>query len=174
VDRINPPRPPQRRRSAVLAAAGAFVLGVLYAAISGYWGSGGTALLASVGGVFQRAGRNGSVAVLAVVWLTVLLKLLAASLGAVVVAGEPRIDVRRRRQLRMVSWAAASVLVIYGGVLSIIGWLVQIGIVSAGAHADHEALRWHAYVWDPRFLVWGLLLAAALLRSRPLATLVVK
>jgi hypothetical protein len=132
VDRINPPRPPQRRRSAVLAAAGAFVLGVLYAAISGYWGSGGTALLASVGGVFQRAGRNGSVAVLAVVWLTVLLKLLAASLGVVVVAGEPRIDVRRRRQLRMVSWAAASVLVIYGGVLSIIGWLAQIGIVSAG------------------------------------------
>jgi hypothetical protein len=150
------------------------VLGVLYAAVSAYWASGGTALLATVGGVFQRAGRDGSVAVVAVVWLTVVLKLLAASLGILVVADGPRIGLRRRRQLRKLSWLAASVLVAYGGVLSIIGWLIQIGVVSPAAHADHEALRWHAYVWDPWFLVWGLLLVAALLRSRPLAPLVVK
>jgi hypothetical protein len=151
-----------------VAAAGALVLGVLYAAVSAYWGSGGTALLASVGGVFERAGRNGSAAVLAVVWLTVLLKLIGASLGILVVTAE-RLDPRRRRQLRVVSWAVVSLLVLYGGVLSVVGWLIQIGVVSPAAHADHEALRWHAYVWDPWFLVWGLLLAAALLCSRPLA-----
>jgi len=32
--------------------------------------------------------------------------------------------------------------------------------------ADHRALAWHAYLWDPWFLVWGVLVTAALLRSR--------
>jgi hypothetical protein len=53
----------------------------------------------------------------------------------------------------------ALILVIYGGVLSLTGWLVQAGIVPAAANADHEALGWHTYLWDPWFLVWGLLLA---------------
>jgi hypothetical protein len=34
------------------------------------------------------------------------------------------------------------------------------------ASADHRALAWRAYLWDPWFLVWGLLVTAALLRSR--------
>ena len=43
---------------------------------------------------------------------------------------------------------------------------VAVGIGAAGAKAEHEALRGHAYVWDPWFLVWGLALAAALVGSR--------
>ena len=35
-----------------------------------------------------------------------------------------------------------------------------------GAGADHRALAWHAYLWDPWFLLWGLLVTAALLRGR--------
>lgn len=154
--------------AAVAFAAVACLLGVLYAAVSAYWGAGGTALLNSVGGTFARAGRDGSAGLGAVVWLTVLLKLTAASIGLVVVRGRPRLEPARARQLRRLAWVVAVVLVLYGGALSIVGWLVQLGIVAAAAHADHEALRWHAYVWDPWFLVWGLMLTAALLRPRPL------
>ena len=32
--------------------------------------------------------------------------------------------------------------------------------------SDHKALAWHAFLWDPWFLVWGLLLAAALTLTR--------
>lgn len=50
--------------------------------------------------------------------------------------------------------------------LSLTGWLVQAGIVPAAANSNHEALRWHAYSWDPWFLVWALLLATGLALSR--------
>lgn len=68
--------------------------------------------------------------------------------------------------MRGAAWLAAAVLVVYGGVLTLIGLLVQADIVHAAAHANHKALRWHAFLWDPWFLVWGLLLATALALSR--------
>ena len=151
---------------AVAAAFAAFLLGVLYAAVSGYWGCGGTALLNTVGGVFQRAGREGGAGAIALVWATAILKVLATILGLLAVVGHRPPDARPRRRARRVAWAVALILVLYGGVLSITGWLIQLGVVSAAAHADHLALRWHAFLWDPWFLVWGLLLAAGLAGSR--------
>jgi Protein of unknown function (DUF3995) len=139
---------------------------VLYAGVSAYWGLGGTALLDTVGGAFERAGRTGSVGVTAVVWVTVLLKLLAATLGVVVVIGRPPLAVAQRRLAQRMAWAAALILIAYGGVLSITGWLVQLDVISPAADADHRALRWHAYLWDPWFLVWGVLLAIGLACSR--------
>jgi hypothetical protein len=121
--------------------------------------------LDTVGGAFQRAGRTGSVGLVAVVWLTVLLKLLAAILGLVIVLGRPPLAAAQRRLVRRMARAAAVILIVYGGVLSITGWLVQLGIVSPAANADHRALRWHAFLWDPWFLAWGLLLAIGLARS---------
>ena len=52
-------------------------------------------------------------------------------------------------------------------VLSVVGWLVQAGVVAHGRNADRTALAWHAFLWDPWFLVWGLLVAAALRRMPP-------
>lgn len=154
------------KRFATRAARAAALLGVLYAAVSFYWALGGTALLDTVGGVFQKAGRNGSVGVDAVVWLTVALKLIAAGLGLAAVRRPARLGARRRRQVRATAWTAAAILTLYGGVLSITGWLVQAGVISAAAHADHRALRWHAFLWDPWFLAWGVLLAVALKATR--------
>jgi Protein of unknown function (DUF3995) len=156
--------------SAVAAASAALLLGVLYAAVSAYWGCGGTALLNTVGGAFERAGRTGSAGLIALLWVTVLLKLLAGILGRLAVVGHRKLGTQHRRLVRRAAWAAALILVMYGGVLSVIGWLVQLDIVSAGSHADHKALRWHAYLWDPWFLVWGLLLAIGLALSRPRRT----
>jgi hypothetical protein len=39
---------------------------------------------------------------------------------------------------------------------------VQAHLIHASATADHRALAWHAYLWDPRFLIWGLLVVGAL------------
>jgi len=61
---------------------------------------------------------------------------------------------------------AALAALVTGLVLSVAGWLVRAGVITPGANADHRALAWHAYLWDPWFLVWGLLVAIALLRSR--------
>lgn len=152
--------------SAVAPASAAFLLGALYAGVSAYWASGGTKLLDTVGGVFQRAGQASDAGLIVLVWVTVALKLLAAMLGLVAVVGRRSPPARPRRLARRAAWSAALILILYGGVLTITGWLVQLDVVPAAANADHVALRWHAYLWDPWFLVWGLLLAAALLGSR--------
>jgi hypothetical protein len=44
---------------------------------------------------------------------------------------------------------------------------VQAGAISADPSADHRALAWHAYLWDPWFLIWGLLTLTSLLAGRP-------
>ena len=56
---------------------------------------------------------------------------------------------------------------LYGTVLTAVGVAVESGLVCHGAHADLIALRWHASLWDPWFLLWGLLLMTGLVLSRP-------
>jgi hypothetical protein len=67
----------------------------------------------------------------------------------------------------VLAWIEAGILTIYGLVLTVVGLLVQAGVIHASATADHRALAWHAYLWDPWFLIWGLLVAGALLCGRP-------
>jgi hypothetical protein len=142
------------------------LLGVLYAAVSAYWGVGGTALLDTIGGTLEREGRARSSGLVAIVWITVVLKLAASGVGLLAVAQPRWLSARQGRQARGVAWLASVVLVLYGGVLTLIGLLVQANIVHASAHAEHKALRWHAFLWDPWFLLWGLLLMTALALSR--------
>ena len=72
----------------------------------------------------------------------------------------------RKRQMRVLAWTEAGILTIYGLVLAGAGWLAQSGVIASAASADHRALAWHAYLWDPWFLLWGVLVTAALVRSR--------
>jgi len=145
-------------------ALAGMVLGLLYGAVSVYWGLGGTALLATVGGSLERGGRAGDLAVVLALWAAVVLKLIAAALPLVVIY---RLGgVAWQRLAKALVWIEAAVLVLYGLVLTSVGLLVQVGVIAASASADHRALAWHAYLWDPWFLVWGLLIVGALLRAR--------
>jgi hypothetical protein len=142
----------------------ACAVGLLYAAVSVYWGLGGTWLLDAVGGSLAKLGRDHSAAVIAAVWAAATLKLIAAALPVLAVLHRGRS--RRGRGLWALSWVAAGVLIVYGSVLTSVGLLVQSGVITASSTADHRALAWHAYLWDPWFLIWGLLIGAALLLSR--------
>jgi len=145
----------------------ACAVGVAYAAVSVYWGLGGTWLVETVGGSLARLGRARAGAVIAAVWGAAALKLIAAMLPVLALrapAGRSAGAARGRVWWRL-AWLAAGILIVYGLVLSVVGWLVQAGVVHASADADRRALAWHAYLWDPWFLVWGLLIAAALVRG---------
>jgi len=156
------------RRLAWIFACAAGLLGALYAAVGAYWAVGGTALLDTVGGTVERVGRTRATGVLVFLWITVALKLVASGVGLLAVAQPRWLSERRYRFVRGVAWMAAVILVLYGGVLTLVGVLVQADVVPASAHADQKALRWHAFLWDPWFLVWGALLAAAVaLSTRP-------
>jgi hypothetical protein len=155
------------------AAWAAFAVGLLYAAISVYWGLGGSWLLDTVGASLTQAGRSASALVVLAVWCAVGLKVIASVLpllavGAVGVgaAGVAAAGSRLPRLIRALTWVEAVILTVYGLILTAVGLLVQARVISPSANADHRALEWHAYLWDPWFLVWGLLVTAALLRSR--------
>ena len=113
-----------------------------------------------------QPGRSASAVVVLAVWCAVGLKVIAAVLPlpavGVISPGGPR----RRRLSRALTWIEAAILTVYGLILTAVGLLVQAGVIGTPANADHRALAWHAYLWDPWFLVWGLLVTAALLRSR--------
>ena len=154
----------ERDGRGVWAARAACTIGLLYAAVSVYWGAGGTWLLDTVGGSLARLGRSASAAVLTAVWGAAVLKAIAAVLGPLAVRARGTSD--RDRRVRELAWVTAAVLTIYGAVLTGVGLLVQAGVIGRSAHPDNRALEWHAYLWDPWFLIWGLLSVTALLRSR--------
>ena len=153
---------PGSTRAGIRWAQAAFIVGLAYALVSISWGLGSTWALDTVGGTLETEGRAGNAALSVIVWASVLLKLIAAALGLAVT----RPHHQPKKLVAVATWVAAGVLIVYGGVLTFVGLLVQADVIHADTNADHRALAWHAYLWDPWFLLWGLLLAAALWCSR--------
>ena len=145
------------------AAWAACACGLAYVAISLYWALGGSWLLATVG--VSLAGTS-SAGVRFAVWAAVALKAIAALLPLVAIGALRQPRRVWERWLRRLTWIEALILTGYGLVLTATGLLVQSGVISPPAKADHRALRWHAYLWDPWFLVWGLLVTTALVQAR--------
>jgi hypothetical protein len=55
----------------------------------------------------------------------------------------------------------ASLSLFYGGVLVLVGGLVLADLIAPSTPVDDHALRWHVFIWDPWFLVWGMALGLA-------------
>ena len=145
---------PLARRAAYAAAATAFG----YAAVSLYWAAGGKAGLSTVGGVAQTMARSGGAAASVVITVTVLLKTAGGLLAlAMVMPWGSRLP---RRALSIAGLAGSALLILYGAVDVAGEALAETGAIRPSA-PDWTALRWHLALWDPWFLVWGLLLAAA-------------
>jgi Protein of unknown function (DUF3995) len=146
------------------AAYAACVLALLHAAVSFYWAGGGTAGLSTIGGTLEELGRAREPALIALMWFTGLLKVAAGLLALALV--RPWGRAFPRRMLLAAAWGGAALLIVYGGLLTLGGVLVVASVIPAPAAADWTALRWHAFFWDPWFLLWGILLAAAAHRTK--------
>lgn len=73
---------------------------------------------------------------------------------------------RSRRAVRALSWVSASVLIAWGGANTVVSNLVLAGVVTVDGPIDRPAVVGHAWLWDPLFLAWGVLLAVGLWLSR--------
>jgi len=155
-----------------VAASIAAILGTASAAVSAYWAIGGTALLDTVGSEIERWGRERSSGVVVTIWVIVVLKLVGAAaplvFGGVGADHLPAWTTARRA--RVLGWIAAVGLTLYGGVLSVVGLLVEAGVVDAAEDADERALAWHAYFWDPWFALWGAAFTVTMWRSHTVAS----
>ncbi len=159
-------------RGAVVAAVIAAGLGAASAAMSAYWALGGTALLGTVGGEIERWGRERSAGVVATLWLITVAKLVGAVAPLVLVGvGAGWLPAWTRAQpMRALGWIVAIGLTLYGTVLTVAGLLVEADVIDAADGADAHAIAWHAYFWDPWFVLWGGAFAVAMWRSRPRAS----
>ena len=129
-----------------------------FAAISFYWGSGGTLGVDTVWGSLRLSSTQESLLIVAV-WLTGLLKVLGALLALALVTGwGTRLP---PRPLAVLGWAAAGLLTLYGGVNVFAEALTASGIVKPTQPVDWKPLLWHLYVWDMSFLIWGILFGLA-------------
>lgn len=148
------------------AAWCAFVLGVASAAVSAYWAVGGTGMLDTVGGSIERWGRERSFAVRLALVAVAVLKLVIAAAAPLAARAVRAPAWTAGRIPRLLSWISGSILVVYGGVLTTVGLLVQSGAIEPGPEADRHALAWHTWFWDPWFLLWGIAFVVALWRTR--------
>lgn len=73
---------------------------------------------------------------------------------------------RLRRVVRVVSWAGGAFLVVYGSAVAAISAAVLTGVISPEESIDRRGLTGHALLWDPLFVVWGVLLLAGLWLTR--------
>lgn len=145
-------------RTAPVALLVAAVAGALHAGVSLYWSLGGTALVETIGQALLNRFADRQ-------WL--LLPVAAVKLA---VALLPLWLARRggpwRTPGRALAWAAAVVLVVWGGLNTVVGNLVLAGVVETAGDYDHAAMVGHAWLWDPLFLLWGGALALGLFVTR--------
>jgi hypothetical protein len=110
-------------------------------------------------GELEELGRAREPALIALVWVTGSVKVAAGLLALALV--RPWGRAFPRWMLLAAAWGGAALLIAYGGLFTLGGLLVVAGAIPASVTADWTTLRWHAFFWDPSFLLWGVLLAAA-------------
>lgn len=148
----------------LLAAA---VAGFVHAMPSLYWAVGGTLGMDSLG-TWAPAWRAESPLMVGALLVVIFVIKMA---GGIVPLLATRRRLPRPRVWRALSWVGATVLVLYGAANVGVGSLALLGIVEGPADAaSRAALVGHVLLWDPLFLVWGLLLAAGLARTRQRTT----
>jgi hypothetical protein len=150
------------------AAEAAALLAFASAAVSVFWALGGTWLLDTVGGEMERYARERSAGALVLITVVVLLKVVAGLLALGLRAGDrSRSRSRIRPRLLLLGNGAACVILLLWGAANVgAGALILADVIEPSATTDLHALRWHVFLWDLWFLVWGLALALALLLWR--------
>lgn len=149
-------------RWGVYAGYAAFGCALLFAVVSGYWALGGTLGLDTVGREAVRLSRSGDVGIRLALWLVSLLKLIGALLALALVRPWGS-RLLRRWMLLLAGWGGAALLVAYGTAQIGIQVLVVVGVIAAPSDMDWRGFHGHLYLWDPWFVVWGLLLGATVL-----------
>ena len=88
----------------------ALIVGLLYAALSVYWGLGGAWLLDTIGGSLEEQGRAGNPGVMLAVWAAAVIKMTAAVLPLMAMRGLSRPV--RDRIVWALAWAEAAILIV--------------------------------------------------------------
>lgn len=138
-----------------------------FAAVSFYWGFGGVWGVDTLGGDIARLARARDPGLLALNWTAGGLKLAGGVLALALVQHWGRR--LPRRPLILAARAGAILLTVYGLVQTVSVLLVHLGVVDLESPVPAEVIQWRLLLWEPWFLVWGLLLGATVWPNRVLS-----
>ncbi len=140
-------------------AHAAAAVALAFAAVSFFWGLGGTAGLSTLGGTIEAMARDRDPLAVVAVWVTGVLKVLGGVLALALV--RPFGARLPRRPLLVLAWAGGVLLTAYGVAQVSSVAAVLLGAVTPSEPLERSALWWRLLLWEPWFLVWGVLLALA-------------
>ncbi len=145
--------------AAYAAAAVAFT----FALVSFYWAAGGMGAMGTLGGRIEELARARDTGLVVATWVATVLKVAGGVLAlALVRPWGRRVP---RRVLRVAAWAGAALLTVYGALQTGTVILMNMGVIDDTQGLSPGALRWRMFLWEPWFLVWGLLLGLAAWRD---------
>jgi Protein of unknown function (DUF3995) len=153
----------EQRRSwpAYAAAAWAFA----FAAVSFYWGLGGTAGLDTLALSLEQDAREGGTEVIALAIVPGIAK-LALGLLALALVERPRLPLPRRAVV-VLAWLAGIGLTLYGAVLTVEKALMKLDVIDVPQSLGDDRVGWYLFFWDPLWLIGGILFLLAAASARP-------
>jgi hypothetical protein len=151
----------RRRWSAYAAAAWAFA----FAAVSFYWALGGTVGLETLSRELEQDAREGGTTLLALALAPGLAKLALGALALALV--NPGRAPLSRRALNVLAWLAGIGLSLYGAVLTAEKALMKLGVLEVSESFGDDRVDWYLYLWDPVWLIGGLLFLLAVAGRQP-------
>jgi hypothetical protein len=145
--------------SRVWAAWAAFAWAVIFALMSLYWAAGGLVGSETLGVDIDRLAHERDSSFVRELWAAFTLKMVAAALAlALVQPWGRRIP---RRPLLVLGWATGAGITVYAVANFIQHTLMAIGAVDTPDGLGTDAVPWHLALWDPIWLLGGLLFLAA-------------
>lgn len=140
---------------------GACVVATLHALPSFYWAAGGNVLVWTLGSWADELQRQRPVLTALGLGVVAIVKLAGGIVPLLNDAG-------RLRAPTLWWWACLAggwALVLWGGANTILGGASLLGVFGAVSGSDRHALMGHVLLWDPLFLLWGVLLVLGLRRG---------
>lgn len=141
------------------AAYAAFAWAMLFAIPNLYWAAGGTLGAGTIGGEIEQRALDRETGMVAILWITGLLKVAGAIFAlALVQRWGRRIP---RRLMIALGWGGGLTMILYGASLMVQHGLMLTDVIDRPESLDGTALRWHFFFWDPWWLLGGALFALA-------------
>lgn len=141
------------------AAYAACAWAILFAIPSLYWAAGGTLGAGTIGGEIEQRALDRETGMVATLWITGLIKVAGAIFALALV--QPWGRQLPRRLMTVLGWGGGLSMILYGVALLVQHSLMLADVVDPPELLDTTALRWHLFLWDPWWLLGGVLFALA-------------